>query len=48
LECYKNAPVGGEKCTCCGRFSDGAAVEDGAEVGAEVDGVEDEIVLALK
>jgi hypothetical protein len=36
----KTPPVGGEKCSSCGRFSGGAGVE--GEVGAEVDGVEDE------
>jgi hypothetical protein len=34
----RTPPVGGEKCSCCDRFSGGAGVEGGGEVGAEVDG----------
>jgi hypothetical protein len=43
----KTPPVEGEKCSCCGRFSRGAGVEGGGEVGAEVDVVEYEIDVGL-
>jgi hypothetical protein len=36
-------PVGGEKCSRCNRLSGDAGVEGGGQVGAEVDGVEDEM-----
>jgi hypothetical protein len=44
MKAITTSPVGGE-CSRCGRFSGGAGVEGGGEVGAEVcDGVEYDIM----
>jgi hypothetical protein len=40
-------PVEGEKCSYCGRFTGGAGVKGGGEVGAEIDVVENEFDVGV-
>jgi hypothetical protein len=49
-DCYKNPPVGREKCSSCGALSEGAGVESEYEEKAGVgvdDGVEDGIDIGV-